>query len=142
MHHNRYGGPRWSENLHSEEADSDQQVLVELRDLILTETPQWVVDIRSAAADKDIERMRAVLDALKGSMSVFGIESVCRSASAIEQLIERNDVEQIDSELTKLKAICRGMLREMRRIALTGRTRRMGTVLQLQSCGEAFAVCD
>jgi hypothetical protein len=114
MHHNEISSLCHGVDLTLDEPTWDQQVLADLRDLILSETPQWVADIQSAADDGDIERLRTVLEALKGAMSIFGLDSVCRSAFEIERLIGRHDAESLNSEIDKLNAICGRTLRELR----------------------------
>jgi len=94
--------------------ECEQQTLAELTELLLVESAQWIADLRSAAADRDIERVRTLLNAIKGAMSIFGLDAVCRAASTIERLVDAHHDRPLMSEITKLNSVCRQALSELR----------------------------
>ena len=114
MHH-KYSLCAASDPTDAEATEWEQQVLVDLADLVLTETPQWVLDIRSAIADGDTERLRTLLDALKGSMSILGVETVCQAATEIERLITHRQCASLNAQIGKLSAMCRRAMSDLRR---------------------------
>jgi len=93
-----------------------EQVQVDLIDLVLSETHQWVHDLRSAAADRDRDRMLTLLEALKSSMSIFGVELVCKIADDIEQLVEHRRWSELRPEIVRLSAMCGVAVSDLRRL--------------------------
>jgi hypothetical protein len=98
--------------LDNSEADDTQ---VDLIDLVLVETPQWLRDIRAAAADRDRNRLLTLLHALESTMSLFGMRAVCQAVREFEELVERGEWSAMRRKFVGLAATCGLAVSSLRR---------------------------
>jgi hypothetical protein len=98
--------------LDDSEADETQ---VDLIDLVLVETPQWLRDIRAAAADRDRNRLLTLLHALESTMSLFGMRAVCQAVREFEELVEHEEWSAMRRKFVGLAATCSLAISGLRR---------------------------
>ncbi len=90
---------------------NDTAVLTELADVLKSEAPQRLAEIRSAIEAHDCMLLRRAAHTLKGSSAYFGAEPLTQAALALEQLGKAESfagaaetVEKLEQELTRLLA--------------------------------------
>ena len=88
---------------------NDTAVLTEFADVLKSEAPQRLAEIRSAIETHDSTLLRRAAHTLKGSSAYFGAEPLTRAALALEQLGKAESfagaaemLEMLEQELTRL----------------------------------------
>jgi hypothetical protein len=95
-----------SDLLWEDELGCEQQILVDSVDLVVTELPQWLSDIRVATAERDIERLQGLLQAMRQSMAILGTDSICQRARNVERLVADRRWTSLSATVEMLCAEC------------------------------------
>ena len=66
--------------------EGEPDLIVELIDLYLTDAPQWVEAMRTAAAETDAAQLKRAAHTLKGSSGSVGIRQVAEACALLEQV--------------------------------------------------------
>ncbi|MCI0700434.1 MAG: response regulator [Planctomycetia bacterium] len=94
--------------------DGDRELLGELIELFLDESPKLMGAIRTAVAAKDGERLRVSAHTLKGSVGVFAATPAHDAAARLEALSRDQNWVEVEPALSKLEVAIRDL-----QIALT-----------------------
>ena len=74
-----------------------------MAELLLSECPRMLQEIREALSDGDAERLERGAHTLKGSASLFGAPAVVASAFELEQLGRDAEVRQAEERFSHLE---------------------------------------
>jgi two-component system sensor histidine kinase/response regulator len=100
---------RWAEGI-VDEADAlklaggDHALMRELAQLFLTELPDKLANLRTAAAAGDAEQLRLAAHALKGSTAAVGGRAASDASSRVEHLARSGNLEAARAALADLEA--------------------------------------
>jgi HPt (histidine-containing phosphotransfer) domain-containing protein len=72
-----------------ESVDNDRELLAELFDLFLTDSPQQATELRAALAQKNFDALASTAHTLKGAASSLRLLAVARQALLIESAAQQ-----------------------------------------------------
>ncbi len=82
----------------------DEQMLRELAQIFLEESPVWVDKIATSIANEEPEGVFRAAHDIKGSTEVFRAESAAQAAKQLEKMGREDDLEGADEAFGALKA--------------------------------------
>lgn len=85
---------------------NDRDFLREMSGLFATHHSASLGQLRAALSDGDLERVASEAHSLKGSLSVFGVESATGAALAVERAAREGDASTIDALVCHLEQQC------------------------------------
>ena len=81
----------------------DEELLNELIEIFLQETPKLMNQVREAIAEQDSPTLRRAAHSIKGSASNFGAAAVCTPAARLEKMGQDNDLTGTEPALAELQ---------------------------------------
>lgn len=84
--------------------DGDHELLTEMAELFLEESPRFVKDIRTAVERGDTQTLTYAAHTLKGSVGNFAATEAAEAARQLEQMGRKGDLAGADRELARLEA--------------------------------------
>jgi CheY-like chemotaxis protein len=81
----------------------DEELLNELIEIFLQETPKLMNQVREAIAEQDSPTLRRAAHSIKGSASNFGAAAVCTTAARLEKMGQVNDLTGTEPALAELQ---------------------------------------
>lgn len=82
----------------------DEEMLRELAEIFLEESPDWLANIEASIADGEPEGVFRAAHDIKGSTEVFRAESAVQAAKQLEKMGRNGDLEDADEAFGALKA--------------------------------------
>lgn len=82
----------------------DEQMLRELAEIFLEESPGWVEKIETSIANGESEGVFRAAHDIKGSTEVFRAESATKAAKQLEKMGRNDDLSDADEAFGALKA--------------------------------------
>ena len=83
--------------------DGDQELLQELAQIFLKESPEILRRLREAVKRGDVEAVAAEAHSMKGSVSTFGVTSATEAALTIEMMGRQKDLSGAPEALHHLE---------------------------------------
>ena len=84
--------------------DGDHELLTEMAELFLEESPRFVKEIQAAVESGDTQTLTYAAHTLKGSVGNFAATEAAEAARQLEQMGRKGDLEGADMELANLEA--------------------------------------
>lgn len=82
----------------------DEQMLRELAEIFLEQSPTWLEQIEDAISDDEPEGVFRAAHDIKGSTEVFCADPAVQAAKQLEKMGRQNDLDDADEALGALKA--------------------------------------
>jgi PAS domain S-box-containing protein len=83
----------------------DEELLAEVAQLFLQDSPVWLAELRSALARRDAAGVRRAAHTLKGAVSYFGADEVTDAAQRLEELGRSADLGRAAAALDTLEQV-------------------------------------
>jgi len=96
--------------------DNDEELLMQIVDVFLTEYPGMIAEIRKALEEGDNEKLEHAAHSLKGSVGNFAAGNAVTVAQKLENLGRENKLERARQVLEKLEEELDNLKRELRTI--------------------------
>ena len=74
----------WNDTIALANVAGDQEILIELMEIWLRQTPRLLLDIKQAVQSDNPDALHLAAHTLKGSLQVFGMETAASIAAALE----------------------------------------------------------
>lgn len=102
--------------------DGDEMLLLEIAEIYLRDSPDWVRGIKEAVIRADALTLKRVSHTLKGATSLFGANRVVELCQALELLAAQTvtPIEECQHFLSELERCVRVLEAELRRLIEVG----------------------
>ncbi|MCS7471429.1 response regulator [Stieleria sp. ICT_E10.1] len=104
----------WSKAL--ELCAGDQDLLIDILEAFLEETPRLMSELEQALADEDCQAARRSAHTLKGALHALGLASIADLAFQIEQQATGDSLAETDSTLSQLRQQLDAAIADARRV--------------------------
>jgi CheY-like chemotaxis protein len=101
----------WTDTEALERLGGDEELLRELCEIFLQESPKLLAKLKQAAAEGDVDTVKRAAHSLKGEVSYLSAEEVSRTARELEHMANENDisragalVQELETQLARLYA--------------------------------------
>jgi CheY-like chemotaxis protein len=101
--------PAWTDTEALERLGGDEELLRELCQIFLQESPKLLIKLKQAVVDGDVETVKRSAHSLKGEVSYLSAEDVSKTAKELERMADENDLSQagvlvqaLETQLTRL----------------------------------------
>ncbi|HEX4487400.1 MAG TPA: response regulator [Terriglobales bacterium] len=103
--------PAWTDTEALERLGGDEELLRELCQIFLQESPKLLAKLKEASASGDIDTLKRAAHSLKGEVSYLSAEDVSKTAKELERMADENDISQaaplvqiLEAQLARLHA--------------------------------------
>jgi PAS domain S-box-containing protein len=105
---------RWSRTKALEKVDGDEQLLHEVIQIFLEESPKQLAELRQAVREADAELLERVAHSLKGELSYLGLSDACQKAGYLERMGRERDFNHAAESLSIFEILVTNASAEMR----------------------------